>query len=113
MLGSRRRNRHPVTLRLNPAALEPDRENQNASPTMSADLLEQMRRNPLGDWTISDVEKVCRAYGLWFRAGSGTSHCHAKHPAAVEILTIPARRPIKPVYIRKLVRYIDAHGGRK
>jgi hypothetical protein len=42
---------------------------------MSADLLEQMRRNPLGDWTISDVEKVCRAYGLWFRAGSGTSHC--------------------------------------
>jgi hypothetical protein len=44
---------------------------------MSADLLEQMRRNPLGDWTISDVEKVCRAYGLWFRAGSGTSHCHA------------------------------------
>jgi hypothetical protein len=44
---------------------------------MSADLLEQMRRDPLGDWTISDVEKVCRAYGLWFRAGSGTSHAMA------------------------------------
>lgn len=32
---------------------------------------------------------------------------NVKHPSAVEILTIPARRPIKPVYIRKLVRYID------
>jgi len=40
----------------------------------------------------------------------GTSYCHAKHPSAREILTIPARRPIKPVYIRKLVRYIEAHG---
>jgi len=38
------------------------------------------------------------------------AHAHAKHPRAREILTIPARRPIKPVYIRKLVRYIDAHG---
>ena len=25
-----------------------------------------------------------------------------------DILTIPARRPVKPVYIRKLVRFIDA-----
>jgi hypothetical protein len=80
---------------------------------MAADLLEQMRRNPAGDWTIGDVEKLCLAHGLRFRAGKGTSHCHAKHPAAVEILTIPARRPIKPVYIRKLVHYIDLHGGRR
>jgi hypothetical protein len=77
---------------------------------MASDLLEQMRRNPAGDWTIADVEKVCRAHGLLFRAGKGTSHCHAKHPAAAEILTIPARRPIKPVYIRKLVHYIEVHG---
>jgi hypothetical protein len=80
---------------------------------MAADLLEQMRRNPAGDWTIGDVEKVCRAYGLLFRAGKGTSHCHAKHPAAAEILTIPARRPIKPVYIRKLVHYIEVHGDQR
>lgn len=80
---------------------------------MAVDLLEQMRRNPVGDWTIGDVEKVCRAHGLLFRAGKGTSHCHAKHPSAAEILTIPARRPIKPVYIRKLVHYIDAHGDRR
>ena len=78
---------------------------------MASDLLDRMRRNPAGDWQIRDVEAVCHQYGLLFRSGKGTSHCNAKHPAAREILTIPARRPIKPVYIRKLVRYIEAHGG--
>jgi predicted RNA binding protein YcfA (HicA-like mRNA interferase family) len=77
---------------------------------MASDLLERMRRNPAADWRIEDVERVCREHGLLFRAGKGTSHCHAKHPDAREILTIPARRPIKPVYICKLVRYIDAYG---
>jgi predicted RNA binding protein YcfA (HicA-like mRNA interferase family) len=79
---------------------------------MPSDLLERMRRNPNDNWTIRDVESVCREHGLLFRAGKETSHCHAKHPQAREILTIPARRPIKPVYIRKLVRYIEAHGAR-
>lgn len=77
---------------------------------MASDLLERMRRNPAGDWHIRDVEAVCHEYGLLFRAGKGTSHCHARHPSAREILTIPARWPIKPVYIRKLVRYIEVHG---
>ncbi len=77
---------------------------------MATDPLERMKRNPVGDWTIRDVEAICRDYGIMFRPGKGTSHCHLKHPAAREILTIPARRPIKPVYIRKLVRYIEAHG---
>jgi hypothetical protein len=68
-----------------------------------------MRRNPAGDWRIEDVERLCRDHGLLFRAGKGTSH--AKYPGVHEILTILARRPIKPVYIRKLVRYIEAYGG--
>jgi predicted RNA binding protein YcfA (HicA-like mRNA interferase family) len=68
-----------------------------------------MRRNPAGDWTIRDVEALCNEQGLLFRFGKG-SHAHAKHPAARELLTIPARRPIKPVYIRKLVRYIESYG---
>lgn len=54
-------------------------------------LLERMRRNPTGDWTIADVELLCRQHGLLFRPGKGTSHAHAKYPRAEEILTIPAR----------------------
>jgi hypothetical protein len=69
-----------------------------------------MRNNPAGDWSIRDVEAICQEHGLLFRPGKGTSHCHAKYPSAPEILTIPARRPIKPVYIRKLVRYIETYG---
>jgi hypothetical protein len=42
-------------------------------------LLDRMRRNPAADWTIGDVEAVCRQHGLLFRAGKG-SHCHTKHP---------------------------------
>lgn len=79
---------------------------------MSSDVLESMRRNPAGDWQIRDVEAVCREFGLSFRFGKG-SHAHLRHPAAREILTVPAHRPIKPVYTRKLVHYIDTYGGNR
>jgi predicted RNA binding protein YcfA (HicA-like mRNA interferase family) len=79
---------------------------------MPSDLLEGMRRFLAGDWRIRDVEALCREYGLSFRFGRG-SHAQLRHPAAREILTIPAHRPIKPVYIRKLVRYIDTYGGNR
>ncbi len=76
----------------------------------SGDLLERMRARPAGDWTIADVERLCARHGLLFRPGKGTSHVSIRHPASSMILTVPAHRPIKAVYIRKLVRYIDDHG---
>ena len=79
---------------------------------MPSDRLERMRRNPVDDWQIGDVEAVCREFGILFRHGKG-SHSQVKHPAAREILTIPSRRPIKPVYIHRLVRYIEDHAGAK
>jgi len=74
------------------------------------DLLDRMRHNPAGDWTIVDIEKLCRRYGLFYRRGRGTSHNQIKHPKARTIVIVPTREPIKSVYIRKLVSYIDAHG---
>ena len=81
------------------------------------DLLDEMRRNPAADWSMRDVETVCRAYGVSCRAPSGGgSHYKISHPLNRDILTIPFRRPVKPVYIRKLVRFIgvigDRHGTR-
>jgi hypothetical protein len=35
------------------------------------------------------------------------SHYKVKHVSHVEILTVPAHRPIKPVYILDLVRFIE------
>jgi hypothetical protein len=71
-------------------------------------LLERMRANPRGDWRIADVERLCRAYGVRCTAPSGGgSHYTARAEGIETILTIPARRPIKPVYIRRLVQLID------
>jgi len=76
------------------------------------DLLERMRHNPAGDWSIRDVENVCKAAGIACTPPSGGgSHYKVSHPSQREILTVPFRRPIKPVYIRKLIRFIDKVGG--
>jgi hypothetical protein len=41
----------------------------------------------------------------------GGSHYKLSHPASQDILTIPRARPIKPVYIHKLVKLVEAAGG--
>lgn len=70
-------------------------------------LLERMRGNPR-DWRIEDVAAVCAAFGVTCTAPRKGSHYKVKHDSQADILTIPARRPIKPVYITDLVRFIDA-----
>jgi hypothetical protein len=71
--------------------------------------LEEMRNNPRGDWRIEDVEAICREYGILCSAArGGGSHYKVAHPRMTEKLTIPYKRPIKPVYIRKLVALVDS-----
>ncbi len=72
-------------------------------------LLERMKRNPVGDWTIGDVETVCRQYDVTCDPPrGGGSHYKLSDPAIPDVLMIPYRQPIKPVYIRLLVRFIGA-----
>ena len=74
-----------------------------------SDRLERMRRNPAGDWTIHDVAALCREHAVMCEpARGGGSHYKVAHARMAEKLTIPYKRPIKPVYIRKLVAFIDA-----
>ena len=73
-----------------------------------SDRLERMRANPRADWKIADVEAVCRDYGIECSPSrSGSSHYKVKHPAVAHVLTVPFKRPIKPVYIRDLVEFVD------
>jgi len=65
-----------------------------------------MRANPQG-WTIADVERACSQVGLACKPPKRGSHYKISHPALPEILTVPFKRPIKPVYIRELLRMID------
>lgn len=70
--------------------------------------LERMRRNPAADWTISDVEAVCWEHGILCEPSrGGSSHYKIAHPDLRAKLTLPFRRPIKPIYIRRLVAFID------
>ena len=73
--------------------------------------LERMRRNPVGDWTIQDIEVVCAAYGIDCVPPGRGSHYGISHPSRPEILTIPARKPVKAPYIRLLVAFVDAVTG--
>ena len=65
-----------------------------------------MRQDPKG-WRIGDVESVCKESGITCSPPKRGSHYKISHPGQAEILTIPANRPIKPVYIKKLVAFID------
>ena len=70
-------------------------------------MLGRMRENPR-DWRIEDVKALCRMEGIACTPPRKGSHFKVKHADMAEILTIPAHRPIKPVYIRALVRFVEA-----
>ncbi len=68
-----------------------------------------MRANPR-DWRIAQLELVARRFGLNVRK-SGGSHVVFEHPDLMEALSVPARRPIKPIYVQRFVRLLDAVRG--
>ena len=66
-----------------------------------------MRENPRDDWRITHVETLAKRYDFSInRPKSGGSHVTLRHNSGIK-LTVPAHRPIKPVYIRRLVQMID------
>ncbi len=66
--------------------------------------LAQMKVNPL-DWRIESLKSVADAHGLIVRQPGG-SHVVFRHPNGA-MLSVPARRPIKPIYVKKFVRLIE------
>ena len=74
-------------------------------------LLEGMRRNPRGDWRIEDFRALARKHGIAWRAPGG-SHVIFVAPDG-SVLSVPARRPIKPVYVRLFVEMIERVRSKK
>lgn len=73
--------------------------------TKADKIIEKMRNNPR-DWQITDIETVAKRFGVTMRQGKG-SHVSFTHPRWVDILTVPAHRPIKAIYVKKFVSLID------
>jgi hypothetical protein len=72
--------------------------------------LQKMRKIQVG-WRIEELQAVAEAYRVeWRRPGRGGSHVIFSAPGVREIVSVPARRPIKPVYIERFLALIDAAG---
>jgi hypothetical protein len=68
--------------------------------------LEKMRNNPR-DWRIEDLLTVAKRYGIKVRT-SGSSHVHFYHTDMIEHISIPAHKPVKPVYVENFLKFFDA-----
>lgn len=74
-------------------------------------ILTKMRQNPKGDWVIHDIQIIATHFGLLLRSPKGgSSHMKVRHPKSGKSIIIPARRPIKPVYITLLLNFLEEHG---
>ncbi len=72
-----------------------------------AKLLHAMRANPR-DWRIEDVATLCNAVGLELQPPKGGgSHWKVRDVSRAHTLIIPAHNPINPVYIRKLIAFME------
>jgi hypothetical protein len=69
----------------------------------AAKLLAKMRRSPR-DWRIEDLKVVANNVGIGHDQ-HGTSHVVFR--SASGKLAVPAHRPIKPVYVRLFVEFVD------
>jgi hypothetical protein len=67
-------------------------------------LLESMRRTPL-DWKLADFQAVARLKGVGWRHKGG-SHCIFIRNDG-KTLSVPARRPVKPIYTKLFLALID------
>ncbi len=79
--------------------------------TRAAKRLSAMRRNPRADWLLSDLIAVAARHDVIVRHDGG-SHAVFRRSDGIS-LTVPARRPIKPIYIKLFVAFIEAAHGKE
>lgn len=74
-------------------------------------ILERIRdlgRNSPNVCAVEDIEAVCRSFGLDYDRPAHGSHHIVSHPQIEGLLTVPANRPIKPLYLRLLTEMISS-----
>lgn len=71
-------------------------------------LLEKMRRNPR-DWRMESLETIARRHGVDIRK-TGGSHFVFLHPDSELAVTVPFKRPVKPIYIAQFLALLEDIG---
>ena len=70
--------------------------------------LQKMREHKMG-WRIEELQAVAVENSVeWRRPGRGGSPVIFSAPGVREIVSVPAKRPSKPLYIKQFVALIDA-----
>jgi predicted RNA binding protein YcfA (HicA-like mRNA interferase family) len=71
-------------------------------------LIQKMHNNPR-DWKLDTLETIAARLGIKIRK-SGGSHVVFMHELSNRVITIPAKRPIKPIYIQQFLALINDIG---
>lgn len=66
--------------------------------------LQQMQDNPQGDWQIDTLKAIAKRHTIEWRQ-PGSSHVTFRRADGSK-LTVPAHRPIKPIYIKQFVKFV-------
>jgi hypothetical protein len=70
----------------------------------AAKLLVAMRRSPL-DWQLAQLQTVAGQHGIDWRHEGGSNCVFVREDG--KTLPVPARRPIKPIYLKKFLELVD------
>jgi len=70
--------------------------------------LKAMKRNPGAGWTVRDLVSLCRTFGLDCEPPAHGSHYTVSYPQVEGILTFPARKPLKAIYVMLFVQLIES-----
>jgi hypothetical protein len=68
-------------------------------------LILSLKSNPKGDWKIEDLKRIAQKLDIDHRQ-PGTSHVTFRFRSGYK-LTVPARKPIKPIYIKMFIELVE------
>lgn len=68
-------------------------------------LMLSLKSNPKGDWKIEDLKRIAHKLDIDYRQ-PGTSHVTFRFPSG-DKLTVPAHKPIKPIYIKMFIEILE------
>lgn len=70
--------------------------------------LDRMRHNPR-DWDIEDLKTLAKRFAVDWRQ-PGTSHVTFSVAGQIPV-TVPAHKPVKPIYVKKFIALLDTIGA--
>lgn len=70
--------------------------------------LAAMKRSPRDGWNLEQLKLVCRGAGIHAFVPPRGRHVVFSHPWVEGLLTVPADRRIKPIYVQLVVELVEA-----